>query len=128
MHSTSISAKLLLELMAISIQTLSFKTTLSDRDYGPVLRQGSRLKPLLLQLPVSRGPGKDSATVCHVSPLSCLHGRRFVQWRNFQFRDPDNTYVYRARIEPRPPQLPEAEAKQHNAAVSARHVDSILLS
>ena len=103
------------ELMAISIQTLSFKTTLSDRDYEPVLRKGSRLKPLLLQL-----PPRDTATVCHVSSLSCLHGRRFVQWRKFQFRDPDATYVYRARIEPRPPQLPAppAEPKQHNAAVS----------
>ena len=110
--------------MAIRTQTLSFKTTLSDRKYEPVLRKGSRLRPLLLQLSPgsSRGLGKDTATVCHVSPLSCLHGRRFVQWRKFQFRDPDDTYVYRARIEPRPPQLPTppSEPKQHNAAVSIK--------
>ena len=105
--------------MAIRIQTLSFQTTLSDRE--PVLRKGSRLRPLLLQLPPGRNRrllGRDTAaTVCH---LSYLHGRRFVQWRKFQFRDPDATYVYRARIEPRPPQLPTppAEPKQHNAAVS----------
>lgn len=108
--------------MAIRIQTLSFKTVLSDRDCEPVLRKGSGLKPLLLQLPPSSGVGlggKDrTATVRH---LSYLHGRRFVQWRKFQFRDPDDTYVYRARIEPRPPQLPTppAEPKQHNAAVSS---------
>ena len=105
--------------MAIRIQTLSFQTTLSDRE--PVLGKGSRLRPLLLQLPPGRNRrllGRDTgATVYH---LSYLHGRRFVQWRKFQFRDPDATYVYRARIEPRPPQLPTppAEPKQHNAAVS----------
>ena len=110
--------------MAIRIQTLSFKTTSSDRDYEPVLRKGARLRPLLLQLSPgsSRGLGKNTATVRHVSPLSCLYGRRFVQWRKFQFRDPDDTYVYRARIEPQPPQLPvpPAEPKQHNAAVSIK--------
>ena len=112
--------------MALSIQTLSFKTKLKDRSYEPVLRQGPcRLKPLLCQLsPGSEPSEEDTAASRHVFSLSCLHHRRFVQWRRFQFRDPDDTYVYRARIEPRPPEFPKppataaTEHRRHCASVS----------
>lgn len=105
--------------MSVSIQTLSYNTS-SER--CPVLRQGSGLRPLLLQPQDSptvgglEGHGGLSAT--HVSLLPYHHGRRMMKWRAFQFRDPDDTYVYRARIEPHPPQLPvAAEAKQHTAVI-----------
>lgn len=110
--------------MAINIQSLSFKSS-KDRVYHPVLRQGSGLKSLLLHYtdssPSKSAGEKDhnnSSAVSYFSSYPYFHGRRLMRWRAFQFRDPDDTYVYRARIEPRPPNEPVTEHKQHNAAVS----------
>ena len=110
--------------MPVSIQTLSYNSQSCERFHcGPVLRQGCGLRPLLSQ-PHSSPPSlgleeHGSFSAVHVAPLPHHHhhGHRTMRWRAFQFRDPDDTYVYRARIEPHPPQLPAAAAdsKQHTA-------------
>ena len=111
--------------MALSIQSLSFKTSKDRIIPSPVLRQGSGLKSLLVHYdptPTTANSWEKERDgvlrVRNVSSFPCFHGHRLMRWRAFHFRDPDETYSYRARIEPQPPQLPAAEHKQNSSAVS----------
>lgn len=106
--------------MAISIQTLNFMNS-KGQIYQPVLRKSTGLQSLLLQYetcPPFRGLEKRRDNPSTAKQVPCFRDRRLMKWRAFQFRDPDDTYVFRARIEPHPPELPIAEPKQHSAAVS----------
>ena len=109
--------------MTVSIHTLSFKTSGGYLYPEPTLRKSSGLKSLLLQYkthPPVRGLEKqcNGLSIADSEHAPNFHGRRLMRWRTFQFRDPDDTYVYRARIEPHPSQMSANESKQHNVAVS----------